>query len=94
MIPVTATVVAHGRSLGRVDAVEPSPHRPEKAYVAVLRYQLGDWEPYVYRTNDYGATWTRLTTGKNGVPADSPGGLPVGLAGDARREYFGESGPD
>ena len=57
---------------GRVDAVEPSPHRPEKAYVAVLRYQLGDWSPYVYRTNDYGSSWTLLTTGKNGIPADSP----------------------
>ncbi|MCZ6915155.1 MAG: hypothetical protein O7I93_00125 [Gemmatimonadetes bacterium] len=57
---------------GRVQTVEPSPHRPNKAYVAVLRYQLGDWEPHIYRTNDYGATWTRLTTGTNGVPADHP----------------------
>ena len=27
---------------GRVDAVEPSPHDPAKAYVAILRYQFGD----------------------------------------------------
>ncbi len=57
---------------GRVQHIDPSPHRPEKAYVAVYRYLLGDWRPYVYRTTDYGATWTRLTTGANGIPADHP----------------------
>ncbi|MFB3069528.1 MAG: WD40/YVTN/BNR-like repeat-containing protein, partial [Gemmatimonadales bacterium] len=57
---------------GRVQTVEPSPHRPNKAYVAVLRYQLNDWEPHIYRTNDYGRSWTRLTTGTNGIPADFP----------------------
>jgi photosystem II stability/assembly factor-like uncharacterized protein len=57
---------------GRVQTIEPSPHNPAKAYVAVYRYLLGDWEPYIYRTSDYGASWTRLTTGTNGIPADSP----------------------
>jgi photosystem II stability/assembly factor-like uncharacterized protein len=57
---------------GRVQTVEPSPHRANKAYVAVYRYLLNDWQPYIYRTEDYGRTWTRLTTGKNGIPEDSP----------------------
>ena len=57
---------------GRVDAVEPSPHDVNKAYIAVLRYQLGDWQPYIYRTSDNGASWTLLTDGKNGIPADYP----------------------
>ena len=57
---------------GRVDAVEPSPHKPGKAYMAVLRYQLGDWKPYIYRTTNYGKTWTLLTDGKNGIPIDYP----------------------
>jgi len=57
---------------GRVDSVEPSPHEPGKAYIAVLRYQLGDWRPYVYRTDDYGARWKLLTDGRNGIPADEP----------------------
>ncbi|MAG56777.1 MAG: hypothetical protein CMJ83_10840 [Planctomycetes bacterium] len=57
---------------GRVQCVEPSPHDAAKAYVAVYRFLLGDWQPYVYRTNDYGASWTRLTTGRNGIPADTP----------------------
>jgi len=57
---------------GRVQTVEPSPHSASKAYVAVLRFQLGDFSPHIYRTNDYGETWTKLTTGTNGIPADSP----------------------
>jgi hypothetical protein len=57
---------------GRVQNVEPSPHRASKAYVAVYRYLLNDWQPYIYCTEDYGQTWTRLTTGQNGIPEDSP----------------------
>ena len=57
---------------GRVDAVEPSPHNPAKAYVAVLRYQLGDRKPYIYKTTDYGKSWTLLTDGTNGIDADTP----------------------
>ena len=57
---------------GRVDAVEPSPHDPAKAYISVLRYQLGDRKPYIYRTEDYGRSWTLLTTGSNGLPKDVP----------------------
>lgn len=57
---------------GRVDAVAPSPHNVNKAYVAVLRYQLGDWQPYIYKTTDNGASWTLLTDGSNGIPADYP----------------------
>ncbi len=57
---------------GRVQFIEPSPHRPGSAYYAVHRFLLGDYTPYIYRTDDYGRTWTRLTDGKNGIPADWP----------------------
>lgn len=57
---------------GRVDAVEPSPHNPAKAYVSILRYQLNDFKPYIYKTEDYGQTWELLTTGDNGIPDDYP----------------------
>ncbi len=57
---------------GRIQTIEPSPHNPKKAYFAAYRYLLGDWEPYIYRTDDYGNSWKRLTTGKNGIPGDSP----------------------
>ena len=57
---------------GRVDAVEPSPHDPAKAYIAVLRYQLGDFRPYIYKTEDYGRRWQLLTDGDNGIPVGFP----------------------
>ncbi len=57
---------------GRVQTIEASPHRPGKAYAAVYRYLLDDWEPYVYKTEDYGKSWMRLTDGENGIPVDYP----------------------
>src|SRR5687768_7897369 len=57
---------------GRVQFIDPSPHRRGSAYYATYRYLLGDYQPYIYRTNDYGKTWKRLTDGKNGIPADWP----------------------
>jgi len=57
---------------GRVAFIDPSPHRRGSAYYAVYRYLLGDYAPYIYKTDDYGATWKRLTDGTNGIPADTP----------------------
>ena len=57
---------------GRVQYIDPSPHRKGAAYYAVYRYLLGDFKPYIYKTENYGATWTLLTDGKNGIPADWP----------------------
>ncbi len=57
---------------GRIQTIDVSPHTPGKMYFAGYRYLLGDFEPYAYKTTDYGATWTRMTTGSNGVPADWP----------------------
>lgn len=54
---------------GRVDSVAPSPHTPGKAYITVLRYLLGDWKPYIYKTTNYGGSWTSIT---DGIPDDFP----------------------
>lgn len=54
---------------GRVQTVAPSSRRPGKAFVSVLRYQLDDWKPYVYRTRNYGTSWTKIT---DGIPDDVP----------------------
>jgi photosystem II stability/assembly factor-like uncharacterized protein len=57
---------------GRVQYIDASPIRKGSAYYAAYRYLLGDYQPYIYKTDDYGKTWTRLTDGKNGIPADWP----------------------
>ncbi len=55
--------------LGTVDEIELSTHQAGRAYLAVQRYRLGDFGPYVFRTDDYGATWTLNTSG---IPDDHP----------------------
>jgi photosystem II stability/assembly factor-like uncharacterized protein len=57
---------------GRVQNIEPGRHHAGTAYVAMYRYLLGDFAPYIYRTDDYGKTWSKLTDGKNGIAADEP----------------------
>ncbi|HEV2986384.1 MAG TPA: hypothetical protein VGX46_18430, partial [Vicinamibacterales bacterium] len=57
---------------GRVHTIEDSPHRRGSAYVSVYRMYLNDFKPYLYMTNDYGAHWTLLTDGVNGIPANQP----------------------
>ncbi len=46
-----------------VSILEPSQHDPATAYVAATRYKLSDRNPYLYKTSDYGASWTKITDG-------------------------------
>ncbi len=57
---------------GTVEEIALSAHVPGRAYVAVQAYRLDDFRPYLFRTDDYGATWVRLAHGTNGIPADHP----------------------
>ena len=50
----------------RISMIEASNFAPGTAYLAANRYQLDDMKPYLYRTHDYGATWTPITSG---IPA-------------------------
>lgn len=59
-------------ALGTVNRIEVSPHRAGRAFLAVQRYRLDDFRPYVFRTNDYGRSWTLLTDGRNGIPDNHP----------------------
>jgi hypothetical protein len=45
---------------GQVMNVEPSRFAPGRAYVAVSRHQMADFDPYLFRTEDYGASWVRI----------------------------------
>ena len=46
-----------------VAIIDESRHTPGTAYVAAFRYQVDDRQPYVFRTKDYGKTWTKIVTG-------------------------------
>ncbi|HVZ18470.1 MAG TPA: hypothetical protein VG897_15225, partial [Terriglobales bacterium] len=47
----------------RVSGIDASPFDPGTAYVAVDRHQNDDLKPYIYKTTDYGKTWTKIVKG-------------------------------
>ncbi len=49
----------------RVSIIDESKHRPGTLFVAANRYQVDDREPYVFKTTDYGKSWTKII---NGIP--------------------------
>ena len=51
----------------RISLIDASPHAAGTAYLAGNRYQRGDRAPYVYKTSDYGKSWTKIVTG---IPGD------------------------
>ena len=48
-----------------VNSIEPSAFDEGTCYVAATRYKLGDFEPYLYKTTDYGKSWQKITNGIN-----------------------------
>ena len=59
-------------AFGTVENIDLSAHRPGRAVIAVQRFRLDDFAPYIFRTDDYGKSWTHLTDGANGIPAGTP----------------------
>ncbi len=47
----------------RVSIIDESRHRPGTLFLAANRYQVDDRQPYVFKTHDYGKTWTKITNG-------------------------------
>ena len=46
-----------------ITCIEPSHTDQGTAYVSASRFDWDDFHPYVYKTTDYGKTWTAITTG-------------------------------
>ena len=57
---------------GTVNTIEVSPHQAGRAFIAVFKYREDDFTPYVFRTDDHGESWARLTDGANGLPDGYP----------------------
>jgi photosystem II stability/assembly factor-like uncharacterized protein len=51
-----------------INAIEVSPHDKATAYIATTRYKFNDHAPGLYKTTDYGNTWTKIT---DGLPANA-----------------------
>jgi photosystem II stability/assembly factor-like uncharacterized protein len=48
---------------GKVTKIEPSHFDPGTAYVAVDFHMMDNRDPYIYKTTDFGQTWTQIGTG-------------------------------
>ncbi len=46
-----------------ISCIELSPHDAATAYLAATKYKLDDYAPYLYKTTDYGQTWTTIVSG-------------------------------
>ena len=46
-----------------INSVEPSAFDAGTCYIAGTKYKTGDFAPYLYKTTDYGKTWTKITNG-------------------------------
>lgn len=46
-----------------INSVEIDPFNKGGLYIAGTRYKLGDFAPYLYKTEDYGQTWKKITSG-------------------------------
>ena len=51
-----------------INSIEVSPHDKATVYIATTRYKFNDHTPALYKSTDYGNTWTRIT---NGLPANA-----------------------
>ena len=47
----------------QVTMIAESPHTPGTLYMTVARHKMGDYAPYVYKTDDLGSTWARIDAG-------------------------------
>ena len=49
--------------LNMINSIDPSPFKKGTAYVAATSYKFGDYTPYLYKTADYGQSWSLITQG-------------------------------
>ena len=54
-----------------ISGIDSSHQDTGTAYVGIDYHGFGDFAPYVYRTHDFGKTWTKIVTG---LPSDQPSG--------------------
>ncbi|MCH7564746.1 MAG: glycosyl hydrolase [Gemmatimonadetes bacterium] len=48
---------------GTIASIEPSRHASGTAYISVDLHQMGDFDPYIYKTENYGRSWKKISDG-------------------------------
>ena len=66
---------------GIINSIDISPHNPATAYLVIMRYKSMDLNSYVFKTNDYGQTWTKIVNG-----LEDPNGFARVVRADKKQE--------
>ncbi|AUC14144.1 glycosyl hydrolase [Tenacibaculum sp. SZ-18] len=66
---------------GIINSIDISEHNPAVAYVVVMRYKTLDLNSYVFKTNNYGKSWTKIVNG-----LDDPNGFVRVVRADKKRK--------
>lgn len=56
-------VTPSGMPEAMISILDPSPHDAGTAYIAANRYKFGDFSPMLYKTENFGRSWTRINKG-------------------------------
>ena len=59
-------VTPKGITDGIINSIDISEHDPATAYIVVMRYKSMDLKSYIFKTTNYGQTWTKITNGTTG----------------------------
>lgn len=70
-----------GISDGIINSIDISEHDPATAYVVVMRYKSQDLSSYIFKTNNYGQSWTKIVNG-----LDDPNGFARVVRADKKRK--------
>ncbi|MEL6658860.1 MAG: glycosyl hydrolase [Bacteroidota bacterium] len=74
-------ITPKGISDGIINSIDVSEHNPAVAYVVVMRYKSLDLSSHVFKTQDYGESWTKIVNG-----LDDPNGFARVVRADKQRE--------
>ncbi len=72
---------------GRVSQLDGSSFDNGTAYMAVKKMLLGDQSPYIFRTRDFGQTWTKIVSGHAAQRLRAHGARGSGPPGPALRRH-------
>jgi len=56
-------ITPKGIADGIINSIEVSTHDPATTYITVMRYKTMDLKPYIFKTTNYGASWSKITDG-------------------------------
>jgi photosystem II stability/assembly factor-like uncharacterized protein len=74
-------ITPKGISDGIINSIDVSQHDPATVYVVIMRYKSQDLSSYIFKSNDYGKTWTKIVNGLN-----DPNGFARVVRADKKRK--------